>query len=441
MLKRTLDKRLVLAVGLVMLLLLVGAGSALASDIRNGDSVIIGANEVIDDDLLIFANTIVVNGTINGDLIAFGNLITLNGTVNGSAVLAGQTVKVSGEVTGTVYSGGSAFTLAPAAVIGRNILFGGYSLETQAGSTVGRDLIAGGSQATIAGKVARDVLFAGQALAIDGGIGRNVRAAVAEPSLMPMGAFYGPNVPPAIPAGLAIANDANIGGQLIYSSPVDQSSGIQTVPAGGVVYQATPEPVQPEAVPAAYEWIFLRLRDFFTVLIIGLAAILLIPRVVNAAVLNAQTKPLAATGWGLVVLIAGYVLAALVFAAVLMLGILVGITTLGGLAAAVFSMGLSGLVLGLTAFTAVVLWGAKVIVACLVGKLLLQQFVKSYADRAIVAFLLGLVLFEIVATIPVLGFFVTVVTVLLGLGAIWYVWYDRRKTVQFSTPKPAPLPA
>lgn len=144
---------------LVLLFLLIGmlvsgtVGTAYASDIRGGDRVVIGQQETIDDDLVVFANTIMVNGTVNGDLIAFGNTISVNGTVNGSAVLAGQTVRVNGEITGTVYSGSAATTFGPNAVVGRNVMYGGYSLATEPGSRIARDLSIGAQQAVLAGLV------------------------------------------------------------------------------------------------------------------------------------------------------------------------------------------------------------------------------------------------------------------------------------------------
>jgi cytoskeletal protein CcmA (bactofilin family) len=433
--------RFFLGLALVALLMLGGAGSALASEIMSGDSIRIGTGEVIDDDVIIFGNTIVVDGTVNGDLIVFGSDITLNGTVNGSAVLAGQHMNVSGKVTGTLYSGGSALELTPNAVIQRNVMFGGYSLRTEAGSIIARDVSVGGAQAVLGGSVGRDVQFGGQALELNGEVGRNVRAAVSETGQIQRFVSFDSTLPPSVASGLRVSKDAKVGGSLTYASPVEQSNGILAQPTGGVVYQATPSNTQNVLAPSPYEWLFTRMRDFFTVLILGGVALVLMPRVVKAAVANAQNKPLASTGWGLVVLIAGYVLAVVAFVVIVALGVVFGISTLGGLSVATFGVGLAGLGLGVTVFTGIVLWGAKVIVSYAIGKLLLQQFAPDYADNTLFAFVLGLVLFEIVAAIPILGTVVTLVAILWGLGALWYVYYERRSTPQVSMPKQAPMPA
>jgi hypothetical protein len=129
------------------------------------------------------------------------------------------------------------------------------------------------------------------------------------------------------------------------------------------------------------------------------------------------------------------------FVVLLMIGILFAMTTLGGLSVTAFVAAFAGFGLVVTGFTGLVLWGAKVIVAALIGKLVLQRLARDYAENTILAFVLGLLLFEIVAAIPILGFVVTVFTILLGLGALWYLVYRRGETFQAPLIKPSPMPA
>ena len=116
------------------------APAARAAEIRNGDRVVIAAGEVIDDDLIVSAETVIIDGTVTGDLIATGTNVTLNGLVQGSALLAGQTLRVAGQVDGSLYAGGYAVTLDEGAVVGRNAYFGGYSVATRPDSLVGAGL-------------------------------------------------------------------------------------------------------------------------------------------------------------------------------------------------------------------------------------------------------------------------------------------------------------
>jgi cytoskeletal protein CcmA (bactofilin family) len=110
--------------GLLALLL---ATPAQAADFRGGDRVVIGADEVVDDDLFIAGNVVEVNGTVTGDLFATGTEVSINGEVGGSVFLAGQSLQVNGDVQGSVYSAGYSLAIGPEAAIGRNVFFAGFS--------------------------------------------------------------------------------------------------------------------------------------------------------------------------------------------------------------------------------------------------------------------------------------------------------------------------
>src|SRR5437870_4762579 len=91
-------------VGLFLMLLL--PAQALAADPRQGETVVVGPNETINDDLYAAGGTITIQGTINGDLVAAGSTITISGVVNGDVIAAGGTITISGPVRGSVRSGG-----------------------------------------------------------------------------------------------------------------------------------------------------------------------------------------------------------------------------------------------------------------------------------------------------------------------------------------------
>ena len=78
------------------LLALALASPVSAADFRSGDDVVIGANEVIDDDLFAAGNRVEINGTVTGDLWATGSEVIVNGEVEGSVFIAGQTLAVNG---------------------------------------------------------------------------------------------------------------------------------------------------------------------------------------------------------------------------------------------------------------------------------------------------------------------------------------------------------
>jgi hypothetical protein len=441
--------QLALAFSLTLILAIGLARPAAAVEFRGGDTITIPADEVIDDDLFIGGNRVVVDGTVNGDLIASGTEVIINGTVNGSVAVGGQSLTINGEVTGSVYGGGASLTLGPNASVGRNLFFGGFSLNAENGSTVGRDLLLGSYQGILGGEVGRDVQAGVGALELNGAVGGDVKADVSAPDesappFMPF--FFMPGVPQAIAPGLRVGPDAQIGGTLTYQSEVEQSSAIAVQPEGGVVYQ-TPEPGEDgQAVgrPQAefrfnpLDWLVARAREFITLLILGGLALWLLPVLLTTVTEKARTQTLQSTGWGLVMLILGYAAALLVAGLILGLGILLWVVTLGGLSGTVFGVGFSGLGLAFTVFLLLVSYGSKLVVAYLVGRLITERLLPQYAQNRVAHLLIGVLVYVIIRGIPLVGWLVGLAATLIGLGAMWLVFRDRRASAITPAPMVAP---
>ena len=428
--------RWLLTLGLTLTLVLGLASAALAADFRAGDTITIGKDEVIDDDLIITGQNVIVDGTINGDLVVTGGTIIINGTVNGSLLTAGQSMTINGTVGGSLYGAGASLTLGPQAVVTRNLFFGGYSLTTAPGSLVKRDGSIGGYQAILKGEIQRDLRAGLGALALDGIVGRNAYVDVAEPSTTVQPDFFrsfsDPELPATIQPGLRIGAAAQIAGKLTYTSPIEQTSGIVAQPQGGVTYSA-PVPnatgstaavstVQPQN--QVVSWLWSRLRELVTLLVIGGLALWLLPTRFQRVVEQVQSTPWPATAWGFAVLILGYLAAFLAMLLLMALIFGLGRLTLAGLAWAAFWCGTAGLSACFAFFTLLVAYGSKVVVAYPIGRWLLQRF---QGDAAVAPvgwqrswpLLVGVLLYVLVVGIPYLGFVVSVIVTLLGLGAIW----------------------
>jgi len=429
--------RWLLALGLTLTLVLGWTGAAFAADFRSGDTITIGKDEVIDDDLIITGQNVIVGGTINGDLVVTGGTIVVNGTVNGSLLAAGQSLTINGTVGGSLYGAGASLTLGPQAVVERNLFFGGYSLTAEPGSVIKRDAAIGGYQAILKGEIQRDLRASIGALALNGVVGQNAYVDVGEPSSTVPPDFWrsfvpGEGIPATIQPGLRIGTDARIAGKLNYTSPVEQRSGIAAQPQGGVAYStpvpgtggtaAVITPVQPQN--ALMNWLWSRLRTLVSLLVIGGLALWLLPLIFARVVEHVRTEPLPATAWGFAVMILGY-LAALV-AIVLLIAIVAGLgsLTLAGLAWGAFWSGTVGLGAFFAFFTLLIAYGSKVVVAYPVGRWILQR-IQGEADVAPTGWnrawplLLGVLLYVLVAGIPYFGFVVSIVVTLLGLGAMW----------------------
>ena len=190
-------KRGVLVLGLVVLAVFGLAGSAAAAEFRSADTVVVEADEVIDDDLFLSGNRVEMKGTVKGDLFAAGTEVVVNGEVEGSLFVAGQSLEVNGSVGGSLYGGSYAMTVGPEAQIGRNIYYGGFSLVTDPGSAAGRGLYVGGYQLIHGGQVAGDLSFGGAAFELNGSVGGDVHAEVSTPS-QPAPPMFMPGFPGAV---------------------------------------------------------------------------------------------------------------------------------------------------------------------------------------------------------------------------------------------------
>lgn len=437
---KTLWPRVLLALALVLAGSFILVRAARAVEIVEDSTI--PAGEVIDDDVFIGANDVVIDGTVNGDLFATGGTVTVNGEVGGSLVTIGQTIIVNGIVSGSVYSGSSSLELGPEAQIGRNLYYGGFSLETMPGSVINRDLLFGGYQAILGGEVSSDVNVNAGALEISGTVGGNVNANIGNPSrgIRTFPPFFSPPGAPAmLQPGIRISDEAQIGGEVRYSSAVQQDEAVDASPGGGIIYQ-TPVPSQAEqARPPSIElefgrWFLERLRQFFTLMVFGSLALWLIPVLMERWAAQVRNNPLSAAGWGLVTVLLGYAGIVVIGLVILGVGIILSVVTLGGLSQTIFGIGFSILGLIVTLLNFLVGYGSKLIVAYLVGVLILRSLAPASAEQKFWPLLLGVTLYVILRAIPIVGWLIGLIVTLVGLGAFWLVFQQERRA-------PAPIVA
>jgi cytoskeletal protein CcmA (bactofilin family) len=381
------------AVITAVLLLLTLAGVVLAQTarekLRTGDTVTVAAGETVANDLYAFAGTVRIDGTVDGDLIATGGTIDVTGSVTGDVLAAGGSVSIAGTVDGDVRMAGGTLTV---------------------GGSVAEDVVATGGQLTLAssGSIGEDLLASTGRLSIDGAVSGDVLASTG-----------------------AYAKTGTIGGSedvRITSAP--------TTPSG------------PVAAPTPVDQVIDAVRHFLVVLLVGAILIWLAPRAYAAMKVAVQKRPLPAVGWGIAAFLGFIALLILIVIAMILLAIffgvlgfndLVGLDILGGIVA------MLGVILG---FVIVCSYVADAIVgAALAGVVMRGQATDRTRELAILA--VGAAVVVLVSSLPVLGPWVKLVVVLLGLGAVVIaVWRSRAPSrpgepLVTSTPPPptqAPTP-
>ena len=440
-----MNNKIILLVIPLLLLLMVGFGTATkAKAVEFDEDGIIEEGEVIDDDLFIANDTVEINGIVNGDVFAGGSVIKVNGTINGSLAAGAQVIQVNGVVTGSIYTGSSTMTLGSEAEVGRNLYYGGFNLTTAEGSFINRDLLVAGYQALLAGEVGRDVRAAVGALDITGVIGNDVMAEVGgtEYDQPPMYFTGPPGIDTIVPTGIRVAEEAKIGGTLTYKSSENQSSAIAITPPGGINFEYEPR-TSPETDPAEISrvsssavvgaWIIKRIRTFITLLLLGGLVIWQLPGLLKKVSERVEAEPLPSLGWGLASILVVYLGAFLAIGLIIAGAIFLGIITLGELAKVILVIGFSSLGLILAGFGLIVSYGSKIIVSYLVGHLLLKWLAPKYEGGLFWPLALGLLLFSFLRAIPLgFGLLVGIVTTLVGIGAIWLVFRDNRISFKLS---------
>jgi len=426
---------------LTALFALTFATPARAFDGRTGDRVVVGAGEVVDDDLYVGAQEFTLEGTVNGDLIAFAGTVTINGTVNGDLISAGQTVIVNGKVTGAIRMAGSVLFVGENASIGKDIVGAGYSLEVRKGSAVGKDLVFAGGQMLLAGDVTRNVLAATSAFELRGKVGGNVKAelgATNQAQLGPSPTLFMPQSPilaPALIPGLRVDPAARIEGNLEYTQ--DKKL---TLPAGivggNIRYIAfvpnVTGPTEPTLAEKVSNWVLNFLRSSITHILVGLLLLWLFPAFVKGLSENLRTKFWPSLGWGVVSWAVFFAALLLIIFATIAGGIVFGALTLGQLTGTLVWLGILALFVLTIGFVLVTSFVAEVVFGTTLGRWILTSAHSSLAEHRYWPMVIGvLITFTVIALLsfPVFpGFFAWLVNfavILFGLGTLW-IWGRER---------------
>ncbi len=370
-----------LAGGLLLLGLL--PVTALAADNRQGQTVTVGPNEVVNDDLYVAANTVDIQGTINGNLIAFGTTITVSGTVTRDVMAAGTNISIPGVVQGSARLAGGQITVT--GQITGDLVAATGTLNLSREATVGRDAMIAAGTSTLAGSIARNLQIAGTTVTLSGPIGGNVTAQVTT---------------------LKLESGAAIAGNLDYTSnnTVSKAAGATVA---GYTHQSTPT----NYTISPGWWFIGWIQTLVGFFLLGLLLIYLAPAFNSKAVSAYEKEPWSRLGVGLAT-------AVLVpFAALVMF--VVGLL-IGGWWLAIFLLGIYTLALTV----------GFAVVGQMVGRFVLDRFGQPRA-HPVMALLVGLLILTLASAVPWVGWIVGLLAVVYGLGvAILALPWGRPQTPQ-----------
>jgi cytoskeletal protein CcmA (bactofilin family) len=350
-------------------LLLILAGGVLAQGVlgeklRTGDAVTIAAGETVPTDLYAFAGTVSVDGTIDGDLVASGGTIDVTGTVNGDVLAAGGTINISGTVGGDVRIAGGTVTISGA--VTEDLLATGGQVTVASTGTVGQDMIAGAGQLTLDGAVTGSVV--------------------------------------------ASAGTYTKGGTIGGTEDVTVTGG---------------QGAQPIAERTATQQVLDAVRHFLVVLLAGILLIWLAPRAYAAMKSALQQRPLPAAGWGIVGLFGYIVLIIVVVILMILLAVVFGLLGFGDLVGIVLLGGIVVILAASLAFAIVTAYVADALVGAALAGLVVRDRAPS-RSRELAMLAVGAAVVVVVTSLPIVGSWIKLVVMVLGLGAVLLAMQARR---------------
>ena len=369
---------------LALALVAMHRSPAHALERRSGETLVVAAGEVVDDDLAVGGRLLRSDGTVRGDLYAIAEHITIAGIIEGDVIALAKEVVVDGQVLGDVRAAGT--TVQVNGVVGRNVSGAGQLVNIGSSGRVGGSVTSAAETLSISGDVGGALAGLAENAFLQGRIGRRTELSTERITL-------GPN--------------ASIGGDLTYHSerPIELSPGAV---AGRIDFRQVERQQRPARVQRNEWQQFSRaVGNFFSLAwltgsaLVGLAVLRLFPRFV-ARYLDALERNVGASlGVGAIALVAPVPLA-----------ILLGITIVGLPAAAVVTGGwVVGMFVG---------W---LLLAVAVGGVLIGLVRRGQPRRLAWSFLLGLVVLYLVTRVPFVGPFAWGLGMTIGLGALVIALY------------------
>jgi cytoskeletal protein CcmA (bactofilin family) len=347
----------------------IGAAQERARRNRSGSQATLAASQVVNGDYFAAGELVEISGTINGDLYAAGGQVVIDGRVNGDILVAGGRVRVSGTVAQDVRVAGGQVAIGGS--VGRNVTVAGGNVELAPSADVRGGIVAAAGSIDLSAPLGAAAKIAAGTATIGNRIGGDVEVAVGT---------------------LRIGSRADIQGNVTYWSAREASVSEGARVHGKLVRNAPPE--RPRVWPAAaFAWFVLISINFVSTLILGLLSLRFFPRFHRAVVTTLSDRPWTALATGFIAIVVLPVVLGLLF------------TTVLGIPLALILM---------AAFFILIYW-SRIYAISRIGEAILGRL-RPESSRAL-AFLLGLLVYYILAVIPFIGWLVIPLVVLFGLGA------------------------
>ena len=180
-----------------------------------------------------------------------------------------------------------------------------------------------------------------------------------------------------------------------------------------------------DAAAIATKWGLHRARDFVTLALIGLILLFALPRRLENWSAPIPAHPLATPGIGLLAALNGFLLAALLTLVVITIGIIFQALSLSTLALLTWALGLATTAALFWLFILILFFISQIVFVYWSARALLHRFAPQAKLHRALVLLLALLIFVLLAGIPLVGAIITIAAALYGTGALVLTGWNR----------------
>ncbi|OIO48060.1 MAG: hypothetical protein AUJ28_00055 [Parcubacteria group bacterium CG1_02_37_51] len=351
----------------------------------NSDSFYLQEDEVYNANLYRAGTTLDIAGEVNGDVYLAGQSINISGHIRGDVIAAGEVIKIDGIVDGNIRVAGRDITIG--ADVKRSVTAVGQSIFINDDAKIGATVLTFGQNIEMRGSISGNLDAAGETIFITG-------------DLTHTNLFDVDN--------LKLSDAAEIRGNLNYTSYQEADIAEGTTIGGIINYEQAKTSTAP-IYNASFFWNkLLKLLRWF---LIGLLLLWLVKGYTLEITAKMKDDPAKIILWGVLF----FVVTPLV-AIVLMISV-IGIP----------------LALMIMAIYVIALYIAKIFAALLVGQWVSKKFNWSFALPW--QFLLGLVIYLILVSLPWIGGALVIIALWWGLGGMIRFKYEFFKGMKNGSDK------
>lgn len=332
------------------------------------------AGQVIDGDYFALGTNIEISGDVKGDLYALGGQIVVDGNIFGDVLATGASVIVTGNVTGNIRAIGGQVMIS--GKVGRSVTLFAANGELMSTAAIGENFVAVMGNGDVAASIGQDATLLASNVRLSSNVGRDVFAYVGQLRVTSR-AFIGHNLEYTSTSDAMIDSRAKIGGEVLHHLSIVRNF-LQGHWMQGILFGSK---------------VVTFLMNFLYSIVVGWVFIRIFPQTLDKALIVLKHQPWKALATGAILLI----LLPLAFLLLLM-------TVLG-----------APFALTILAFNVITFYSAKIVAIFWVSNPVFKKW--GFKPNKMGVLCSGLLVYFLLAAIPIFGTVLVIAALLFGLGA------------------------